>query len=87
MNGEKETSALKDDTGGEGPGKDHFSEVKVKMVMRIYGVSRGEALEIIAKRNAESTAAHDEVDEDDDDDEDDDEPFPFISAKEFFSGK
>jgi hypothetical protein len=44
--------------------KDIFADVKVKMVMRIYGVSRAKALEIIAKRvaagqNAEKSAARD----------------------------
>ena len=34
-----------------------FAAVKVKMVMRIYGVSRVQALEIIAKRESEARAA------------------------------
>ena len=34
-----------------------FAAVKVKMVMRIYGVSRAQALEIIAKRESEAKAA------------------------------
>lgn len=37
-----------------------FAAVKVKMVMRIYGVSRVQALEIIAKREAETSAAEGE---------------------------
>lgn len=37
-----------------------FAAVKVKMVMRIYGVSRAKALEIIAKREAETSAAEGE---------------------------
>ena len=35
---------------------DLFAELKVKMVMRIYGVSRKRALEIIAGRAAEKAA-------------------------------
>jgi hypothetical protein len=34
-----------------------LAAVKVKMVMRIHGVSRAEALQIIAKREAEKKAA------------------------------
>ena len=37
-----------------------FAAVKVKMVMRIYGVSRAQALEIIAKRESEVRAAEGE---------------------------
>ena len=37
-----------------------FAAVKVKMVMRIYGVSRAKALEIIAKRESETRAAEGE---------------------------
>ena len=37
-----------------------FAAVKVKMVMRIYGVSRVQALEIIAKRESEARAAEGE---------------------------
>ena len=36
--------------------KDILAEIKVKMVMRIYGVSRARALEIIAGRAAEKKA-------------------------------
>ena len=36
--------------------KDIFAEIKVKMMMRIYGVSRKRALEIIAGRAAEKAA-------------------------------
>ena len=36
--------------------KDIFAGIKVKMVMRIYGVSRARALEIIAGRAAEKKA-------------------------------
>ena len=37
--------------------KNLFAEIKVKMVMRIYGVSRVQALEIIAAREAARKAA------------------------------
>ena len=37
--------------------KNLFAEIKVKMVMRIYGVSRVRALEIIAAREAACKAA------------------------------
>ena len=48
--------------------KNFFAEIKIKMVMRIYGVSRVQALEIIASREsarkaaekAESSSANDE---------------------------
>ena len=50
-------------------GKNLFAEVKVKRVMRIYGVPRARALEIIAAREsarkaaekAESSSADDEL--------------------------
>ena len=35
---------------------DFFTKAKVKMVMRIYGVSRAKALEIIAERNGDQKA-------------------------------
>jgi len=38
---------------GEKSGEKSFVNAKVKMVMRIYGVSRAKALEIIAKRESE----------------------------------
>ena len=38
-------------------GKNLFAEIKVKMVMRIYGVSRAQALEIIAARESARKAA------------------------------
>ena len=43
-------------TRGKGSKTDLFSELKVKMVMRIYGVSKKRALEIIAGRAAEKRA-------------------------------
>ena len=43
-------------TRGKKP-EELFAAVKVKMVMRIYGVSRTRALEIIAQRESEKRAA------------------------------
>ena len=34
--------------------KDLFDEIKVKMVMKVYGISRGEAMKRVAKRRAET---------------------------------
>ena len=42
--------------------KDIFAEIKVKMMMRIYGVSKKRALEIIAGRAAEKKALEDAKD-------------------------
>ena len=58
-----------------------FAAVKVKMVMRIYGVSRVQALEIIAKRESETSAAEGEgADRSTAEDRDGE----FMSAREFF---
>lgn len=60
-----------------------FAEVKVKMVMRIYGVTKARALEILSGRAGEKKPAEvsagnvDEI-------EDDEEDVPFMSAAEFF---
>ena len=43
-------------TRGKKTGVDLFAKMKVKMVMRIYGVSRARALEIIAGREGAKTA-------------------------------
>ena len=54
-----------------------FAAVKVKMVMRIYGVSRAKALEIIVQREAEKKASEAEgIDRE--------EPSRLMSAREFF---
>ena len=45
---------------GKNSAKDILSKVKVKMVMRIYGVSRVKALEIIAKREADMDTVENE---------------------------
>ena len=34
--------------------KNLFDEIKVKMVMKVYGISRGEAMKRVAKRRAET---------------------------------
>ena len=54
-----------------------FAAVKVKMVMRIYGVSRAKALEIIVQRENEKNAAAPEGN-------DREEPGRLMSAREFF---
>ena len=56
------------------------------MVMRIYGVTKARALEILADRADEKKppeASADNVDEIEDDDADDAD-VPFMSAEEFF---
>ena len=62
---------------------DLFVEVMVKMVMRVYGVTKARALEILVDRADEkkpSEASADNTDEIEDDEED----VPFMSAEEFF---
>ena len=44
---------------GKRKSDDLFADVKVKMVMRIHGVSRAKALEIISARAAEKAALED----------------------------
>ena len=59
-----------------------FAETKLKMVMRIYGVSRARALELIAERKAAKAAANGESQaggKKDDGDE------TFMSAEDFFA--
>ena len=65
---------------------DLFAEVKVKMVMRIYGVTKARALEILAERAEEKDNppvpdGNADVVDDGDDDEEDGE---FMSASDFF---
>ena len=45
-------------TRGKKKTEDLFTKMKVKMVMRIYGVSRAKALEIIAARDTANAAAN-----------------------------
>lgn len=63
---------------GKKKSQDLFAEVKVKMVMRVYGVSRAKALEIISAR-AEDGKAKDERKEDCQQDEE-----VLMSAADFF---
>ena len=62
--------------------KEIFAGIKVKMVMRIYGVSRARALEIIAGRAAEKKALEDAKDKDGKKAKKDEARF--MSAEEFF---
>ena len=62
--------------------KDLFAGIKVKMVMRIYGVSRARALEIIAGRAAEKKALEDAKDKKGKREKN--EAGKFMSAEEFF---
>ena len=62
--------------------KDIFAGIKVKMVMRIYGVSRARALEIIAGRAAEKKALEDAKDEKGKREKN--EAGKFLSAEEIF---
>ena len=59
---------------------DLFAKMKVKMVMRIYGVSRAKALAIIADRNGDQKAT-----EPANDSSNTDEDNGFMTAEEFFS--
>ena len=73
---------------GRGRGKksanDLFAEIKVKMVMRIYGVTKARALEILADRAEEKeTPPASDGDANAADNEDDDDGV--MSASEFFS--
>ena len=61
---------------------DLFAELKVKMVMRIYGVSKARALEIIAGRAAEKKALADGSGKDDRKAKKDEGEF--MSALDFF---
>ncbi|MBQ7188672.1 MAG: hypothetical protein IJR99_04560 [Kiritimatiellae bacterium] len=71
-------------TRGKKKPEELFSNVKVEMVMRIYGVSRTKALEIITTRESEiKTAEGEGADRSTEEDCD----VAFISAKEFFAGK
>ena len=63
---------------GKKKSHDLFAEVKVKMVMRVYGVSRAKALEIISAR-AEDEKTTDERKEDCQQDEE-----VLMSAADFF---
>ena len=62
--------------------KDIFAGIKVKMVMRIYGVSKTRAREIIAGRAAEKKALEDTKDKKGKREKN--EAGKFMSAEEFF---
>jgi len=74
---ETNTSSRKSRPRGRRNPNDLFANVKVKLVMRVYGVSRAKALEIISARAAEQ-AEDEEVAESRPRDE------SFMSAAEFF---
>ena len=78
---EKNTPSRKNRPRGKRKPDDLFANVKVKMVMRIYGVSRARALEIIAKRANETSAAEGEGADRSTAEGRDGE---FMSAREFF---
>ena len=73
---------------GRGRGKksanDLFAEIKVKMVMRIYGVTKARALEIIADHAEENNTPPAPDGNADAADENDDE-VKFLPESEFFS--
>lgn len=53
------TASHKNRTRGKKSAEELFDKVKVKMVMRIYGVSQAKAREIIAARTEETMAEED----------------------------
>lgn len=57
---ETNTSSRKSRPRGRRNSNDLFAAVKVKLVMRVYGVSRAKALEIISVRAAEQTQKKEE---------------------------
>ena len=59
---------------------DLFAEIKVKMVMRVYGVTKAHALEMLAEAKKPPEAPVGEADGIEDDDEDDE----FMSASDSF---
>ena len=80
---EKKAPVRKGRRRGKKSANDLFAEVKVKMVMRVYGVTKARALEILADRADEKKppeASAGNVDEIEDGEED----VPFMSAAEFF---
>ena len=80
-NGEKHSSRTPR-LRGKKTAEDLFAKMKVKMIMRIYGVSRARALEIIAGREAAKSAENgkaQEVGQKGDTDEE------LLSAEDFFA--
>jgi hypothetical protein len=83
LENKKKAPARKGRSRAKKSANDLFAEVKVKMVMRVYGVTKARALEILADRADEkkpSEASADNSDENEADEED----VPFMSAEEFF---
>ena len=77
---EKKAPVRKGRGRGKKSGNDLFAEIKVKMVMRIYGVTKARALEIIAD-HAEDTPLVPDGNADAADDNDDD--VKFLPESEF----
>ena len=83
LENKKKAPARKGRSRAKKSANDLFAEVKVKMVMRVYGVTKARALEILADRADEkkpSETSPENVDEIEDDEKD----APFMSAAEFF---
>ena len=80
-NGEKNSSRTPRPRGKK-TAKDLFAKMKVKMIMRIYGVSRAKALAIIAEREAAKTAENGKAPEDGKTGDTDETLLP---AEEFFA--
>ncbi|MBR4615520.1 MAG: hypothetical protein IKO55_07945 [Kiritimatiellae bacterium] len=78
----KKNSSRTCQTRGKKAAEDLFTKMKVKMVMRIYGVSRAQALEIIAGREAAKSAENGKAQEDGQKGGTDEE---LLSAEDFFA--
>ena len=84
LENEKKAPVRKGRGRGKKSANDLFAEIKVKMVMRIYGVTKARALEIIADRAKENnTPPAPDGNADAADDNDDD--VKFLPESEFFS--
>lgn len=82
---EKKAPVRKGRRRGRKSANDLFAEIKVKMVMRIYGVTKARALEILADRAEEKdTPPAPDGDANVADDNDDDDDVKFLPASEFF---
>ena len=80
-NGEKNSSRTHR-LRGKKTAEDLFAKMKVKMIMRIYGVSRAKALAIIAEREAAKTAENGKALKDGKTGDTDE---TLLSAEEFFA--
>lgn len=86
LENEKKTPVRKRRGRAKKSADDLFADVKVKMVMRVYGVTKARALEMLAERaeaKEQPEAPAGEADGIEDDDEDD----GFMSAAEFFGAR